>query len=979
MLQRPLKLRLHKARRWRTSSAVPSTPSGSLIAALQSAGHYSAIPPDYVNKLDLSYIDPKSVGRKRPQKTKFQLLPGQTAIALQTILARFIRHVYSNVGDEKWSSTAVDKQRLDDTLLKVCNEEVLAYLQSRGHTIEDLMTWSWIITAVLSEEAATRLMMIAGKERVAPGIKGNLIPTSVFLFVLRREQVSAQALRLLMLHGWSRIYNKKSNLWATKIGVNLEEATMPDSWSARRWKSSELATGMYPKMDEKTIMIMIIRFLRHARKVWPQALVSIAAMISTHINNLSFGAQDLPHSPLRGKRIRHLTFLYNRILSLLAMPSSINPYSTVPYHQRAQFNILKHMSTFRPPLPINREGYRAVVKIQLAHKKTLQECDWAKMKASSWPPWKEERLGIDVDKGVEHGISRATEAMFRMNEAGYANSSWEKVASILAGWDTDKSPTIQTRSIIRRAPVGLQTNLRDESERKHNRESIAAEDDPDVWASRIRATRTVQEAWACFIAYDDRQLSPTQEMYFAMFEKIYFERNNQNYRENHGTSSELESLSTPKDVSRPFPGDGKEVSPAPLSPYEAIYVPSQPPSLDELFDRMLKNGIRPTDKCLAFLVSHAASLHAGLHFLRAGGFFQDDIFDVAIYRRIGDHRIDDIPQNVFVALVKLLCRFAATKGHDSLHEAEASPELHFARSKAQLKPAAFTSSPLLLAFKLMYSRKPPYRPPWNALLSALARHGAILSPEQGKHMRISDDILSWNISIEVVQQMRKLDLQLDMQGFQIICTGLEKALLASRTRVRSNGSKRNGPRTIDMKKDARDVLQHGIEFIKAAFKTMLGVFAGPTSPQPCALHSKYNDRQYNNGIDPSVLLPSLLAIPGPSQLHAYIRVLGISGDYDELLVLITWMAMFAPELQAIADEARNGRKLLRRCLVAVRMFLEYHWQSSHISYASRAFEEPFAPQEIIAQIKNVVEGIESWGGWPGDEEVRVYGEKGRFP
>jgi hypothetical protein len=33
------------------------------------------------------------------------------------------------------------------------------------------------------------------------------------------------------------------------------------------------------------------------------------------------------------------------------------------------------------------------------------------------------------------------------------------------------------------------------------------------------------------------------------------------------------------------------------------------------------------------------------------------------------------------------------------------------------------------------------------------------------------------------------------------------------------------------------------------------------------------------------------------------------------------MVEFAPEVQAVADEARNGRRLLRRSLVAIRVFL----------------------------------------------------------
>jgi hypothetical protein len=52
--------------------------------------------------------------------------------------------------------------------------------------------------------------------------------------------------------------------------------------------------------------------------------------------------------------------LYNRALSLLSIPSSLHPFHSSAYHQRAQFNLLRRMTEFEPALTINREGYRAI-------------------------------------------------------------------------------------------------------------------------------------------------------------------------------------------------------------------------------------------------------------------------------------------------------------------------------------------------------------------------------------------------------------------------------------------------------------------------------------------------------------------------------------------------------------------------------------------------------------------------------------------
>jgi hypothetical protein len=52
----------------------------------------------------------------------------------------------------------------------------------------------------------------------------------------------------------------------------------------KRWKNYDADVGTNMRMDEPTAMVMIVRLLRHARVLWPQAIVSIAAMISTHVD-----------------------------------------------------------------------------------------------------------------------------------------------------------------------------------------------------------------------------------------------------------------------------------------------------------------------------------------------------------------------------------------------------------------------------------------------------------------------------------------------------------------------------------------------------------------------------------------------------------------------------------------------------------------------------------------------------------------------
>src|SRR6202041_1208945 len=112
-------------------------------------------------------------------------------------------------------------------------------------------------------------------------------------------------------------------------------------------------------------------------------------------------------------------FICNRFLALLSKPTSLCPKLSIPFQEKAQFDVLRSMANNVPPLIITQEGYRAVARVQLARKKTAQEQEWARLKARSWPPWKENRTAMDEEKGVEFGFSRASRIMSQMHQAGY--------------------------------------------------------------------------------------------------------------------------------------------------------------------------------------------------------------------------------------------------------------------------------------------------------------------------------------------------------------------------------------------------------------------------------------------------------------------------------------------------------------------------------------------------------------------------------
>ncbi|KAI6880056.1 hypothetical protein KC334_g16882 [Hortaea werneckii] len=151
-------------------------------------------------------------------------------------------------------------------------------------------------------------------------------------------------------------------------------------------------------------------------------------------------------------------------------------------------------------------------------------------------------------------------------------------------------------------------------------------------------------------------------------------------------------------------------------------------------------------------------------------------------------------------------------------------------------------------------------------------------------------------------------------------------------------------------------------------------------------------------------LPKLLTVPSAAILHAYIRSLGWRGDHQGLLLLVEWMVEHRSELAEQRARDRNGERLMRRAMIALRVFLERAWlveQGPHSAEdaspatpecdaASDPLEsrdarlknlhklEQEAPNVLKEEVIRLVEGVEEWHGWPSDYEVAVYIDNDRF-
>lgn len=898
----------------------------SLKEALLLAATKHAAPHFYVDASDVSFTasDPFTWAVTNPdQDREPELRPNQTITRfLQTLLAECLANYTTSID----SQSANDPIQLDLTL----SEADAKILRHYGYDETELQNWMTILITHNSFHAAH---LVTSASENAPKM-----PPFVYLYLLRRQHIGPRALRLLLQH---------MPEWHRSLSVFREGN-----------RDLMVSDNTASTADQSAAVRAFVRLLRHARRVWPEAIETLTAQFIalSHLSPL----EELGLSPYaRACYLSRLTAVLNRALYLLAEPAAVEPFKSALYQEAAQTLILRHMADHEPPLIITREGYRGVARVQLAKPKTHDEMDWARLKSPSWPPWKEDRTGMDADIGLDHGISRARQVLNRMQEAGYQMKDWERAALIYAGWDTDQSPTIQTRALMP-APSNASNHFH-------------------AWAGRIRSTRSVHQAWAGFLAYEDEATPPHQDVYLAMFEKLAEEAKRLRLSEarleplfDHDDNDGYDSI---------YPGDVKETFPPPASSHQSIYTRTEPPSVSQFHQHMIQHGLLPTGRLLAFLVDSATTMQEALAYLESSRKKYPSQMSAMIHFRTVGRGLDAIPDSVFTAYVRLLCRFP----HTPLERPKAGPNKYdFGAWDLDLR------QPLARAIYLLVGERRQNRPAWNALLEGFARRKAptIFSNWKRLHMHDNDDefsavlnpqrealdkLIAFNFSRKILSLMDGIDLNLDTVGFRYFCIVTEHAARASRTVLDEYDSKAAAGESNNNALEgqagrllarARNMTQEA-PYIRSQFWTLVSAENHDSLPHPSA------DIE-----GPS--LPRLLTTPSPAILHQYIRAVGFLRDYKGLRELVQWMVKYWPELSERKAQDRNSETMMRRVIVSLRVFLEGSWEipreleDSGDQNGSGIDDIHGAPRELLNEVSELVDGVEEWGGWAEDDEVLFY-------
>ena len=912
---------------------VAPSPSKELVAALAEGGYDFAVPRSYPNKKDLTNVSPDTLRTKRARDSRWYLR--NQHVRLPSILARYMSRIHKI--DEELLEHA---HHYDNDILRTFDEMTLSSLKCKGYDVEDVMTWAWVLTTKSSEHAARLLDAWWRAVEEKDSTSRKKVPLFLLLFFLRRPHITASALKMLMKHAEDLL-----------------------RYAQRSFEPSRFST-----LFERSIVILAVRLLRHARLVWPQAMDSVAAIITTYVHGGHVYGDLFTVQEMDETASAHLSFIYNRFLKLFSLASSQHPFLSIPFHQRAQFNLLERMDRFNPPLIITREGYQAITSLQLAHRKTYSEREWAQAKAQSWPPWKEDKLGIDSDRGVDMGTSRATNSLSKMYESGYGPQGWEPGAEILSGWDTDRSPTIQVRMhthSVKRLHLTTKGSKPDLEEREIS---------PGVWAARIRATRTVNESWASFIACKKELGIVPASIYCAMLERLVEDRRRRGREDRAGAHHRPDAtMSTDLQV---LPGDGKETFAAPPDPREGIHVSTPAPSIHELFDTMIAEGHQPGGRFLTIMLRGAQGFAEGLTYIKYST-ISEDTKDLLLAQKLKSQEevrdtLQNLPNHVFAAYIRHLARFGASLSKNK------SLTVISEKSRHRYWNAAF--DPLKHAHRLVCLARPYYRAVWQELLDGFSKkepNTKEVSFDTGGYF---EDLVVWNLVLNAVRHMREVDIEFDFLGFFVVCRSVEKIVRASQIVLLSTGisidSADTGSNLVDAERtfeeemldearsSAEELLAQAIPFAKSLFEEASGTLLTKISPQSTV------------AAEP---LPQLLYVPRGHDLHAFVRVLGLAQDFVGILELVKWMFRHGTEIRAFSRENANGQRLLRRTLVATRVFLE--GKPLDDVNGEDQVENAWcktAPEHILQEAYSIIDNEDGWGEWPTDEEAAQYRKVGKI-
>lgn len=656
----------------------------------------------------------------------------------------------------------------------------------------------------------------------------------------------------------------------------------------------ELPKGPLPRsldnifnMTPRNFMLLIKRLVHHCLKTWPSSIVTIARLVVSYMRTIP--ANTKPNKTNRRIGYAVQCEIFNYALCSFRRAPSLSPLGNIQHNWRAQRILLGFSAGLPRSLIINRWGYRAIRIVLLGLKKSKAERRTAVRHVHTWPPYRKRLDGIEEREDPGEWLSRNVKAGILKRQDGYSDDLSDHALDILGGAVLHDSITIQTRSGAPRFWSGDRRSL-----------SIFSN-----WAARVKATRNAYEAWQLCQEPPLPNLKPNFQVYAEMFSKLF--------------SAEIDYTSSI------LPGDAKEVYPpnhVNLTEFERERL--RPLSVDELYERMLRDGNRPAKHCLTLLIRNASTVEKAAEYLRDSPLDQEAVESLTKALSPTYDSLKRIPVRVFHAYVGLLCAQQARRRwvHDpnlALHRPRPEILARYNHVKRAIQLVCIRSGP----------RRAPAPAPWHTVMQALARDRLVLRPWCSQEQD-NVDALRMMLSLFNAYQMSE---GMHPIPFDCLARCTLKALGHDGTAA--------GPA-----EDAQRLIATAHQTLKSTLREL-------TSPVQAPSESLADS------------LPPLYHELSAAHIRTYLVMLARLGDIEEAVKIIEWVLMSWDQNPTILEHARDPD--------------HKQWAMLREAFISfRAFTYGQLPHEVMSKIKARFELLKGKGStwlWPRDEDVEEYVER----
>ncbi|KAI0598359.1 hypothetical protein F4775DRAFT_180958 [Biscogniauxia sp. FL1348] len=629
------------------------------------------------------------------------------------------------------------------------------------------------------------------------------------------------------------------------------------------------------KMTPHRFIILLSRLVMHTQRIAPRSLVSVAKFARDYITEIPKHFGD--------RAYRYQCLVFNTAMILLKRQASNEPLMNMEFNWRAQRVLLAMSDSLEEPLVISRRSYRAIRQVLIGMRRSGEERVVARRYVKTWPPYRQDFDGVDAMRTPEDDRSRSIKAGVLMTEAGYEKDNYDRALDALGGMD-DNSPTIQTRSQAPREWKG--------GEESGNLYTL--------WAMNVRATRNSQEAWRAFRRYADRTgARPNFQVYGEMFLKLIAD----------DADPDLE----------PLPGDARENLPihdANYSPYELARL--APPTLAQLYDYMISQGVRPRGQYLYKLVAHAKSVEEGYRYLIDSGLNSAGITHLVFDEELNHRVLQRLPLLAFNSYITLLSRVQPRwQGEQRI------PANELLRIRRAIKLAGARLLPHT-------TEGVTFRPPWYAILRALARPQ--IAVKNGPEWE--NDIEALTMFVDVLTHVKQT-VGLDSEFFLLFGRVISKAALS---RLKAIQDALPPGLAADTETPLIPFAQNVLQALKAVFS----VLTTPTKLKYMAT----SPAEFKQPI-------------GPVHLHTYMRALACLDDQGSMIELAIWIFdHWEYVMREVERQGPRGPQMMAKTLCAFQAFA-----GPSLSDEQKA--------ELDARMSQVTQLSGSWR-WPTAEEINNY-------